>query len=109
VTRVQQWVRDIVEEAYNAPKKVRSPSVGQRVRLVSVSPGGHKPSERRYPRGKHGWCEVDEIVKVINGQYWGEYGVSNFWYWRIVGKNGQLSKNTYCGYASFEKLNGMKE
>jgi hypothetical protein len=24
------------------------------------------------------------IVKIVGGQYWGEYGLSNFWYWREV-------------------------
>jgi len=29
-------------------------------------------------------------VKVTRGQYWGEHGLSNFWYWRPVLKGGKL-------------------
>ncbi len=36
-------------------------------------------------------------VKVVGGQYWGTHGLSNFWYWRRVKKNGKLGKKK-CGY-----------
>jgi len=44
-------------------------------------------------------------VRVINGkpslitggQYMGEYGISNFWYWRTIKKDGTLGKE-YHGY-----------
>lgn len=29
-------------------------------------------------------------VKIIEGQYWGERGLSNFWYWKEVHPNGIL-------------------
>jgi hypothetical protein len=38
------------------------------------------------------------LVKIIDGQFWGEYGVSNFWHWKRVLKNGKLSKKVECGY-----------
>jgi hypothetical protein len=37
-------------------------------------------------------------VKITDGQYWGTYGVSNFWYWKKVMPDGTLSKKTYHGY-----------
>jgi hypothetical protein len=37
-------------------------------------------------------------VKIVDGQYWGTYGVSNHWYWKKVLKNGKLSKKVYNGY-----------
>ena len=29
-------------------------------------------------------------VKIVDGQYWGEHGLSNFWSWRIIRKDGSL-------------------
>jgi len=37
-------------------------------------------------------------VKIISGQFWGEYGLSNTWTWRRVLKNGKLSKKEESGY-----------
>ena len=37
-------------------------------------------------------------VKIIDGQYWGTYGLSNFWSWRAVLKNGALAKKIESGY-----------
>jgi len=31
-------------------------------------------------------------VKITEGKYWGAHGLSNFWYWREVKKNGKLGK-----------------
>lgn len=38
----------------------------------------------RHPDGR--------MVKIVDGQYWGEHGVSNFWYWREVKRNGKLGE-----------------
>ena len=37
-------------------------------------------------------------VKIVGGQYWGTYGVSNFWEWKKVLPNGKLKNHTYSGY-----------
>lgn len=37
-------------------------------------------------------------VKIVDGQYWGEHGVSNFWRWKEVLKDGSLSDKTEYGY-----------
>lgn len=31
-------------------------------------------------------------IKIVDGQYWGEHGLSNFWYWREVRADGSLGK-----------------
>jgi len=31
-------------------------------------------------------------VKVVDGQYWGTYGLSNFWSWRRVKPDGSLGR-----------------
>ena len=37
------------------------------------------------------------MVKIIGGQYWGTFGLSNFWYWRKVNDDETLGKKE-CGY-----------
>lgn len=37
------------------------------------------------------------IVKIIDGQYWGEYGLSNHWTWREYKEDGTLGKE-HSGY-----------
>ena len=40
-----------------------------------------------------------QLIEVIDGKLYGSYGGwSNFWTWRKILKNGNLSKKTYCGY-----------
>ena len=36
-------------------------------------------------------------VRITGGSYWGTYGLSNFWYWKPVLKNGKLGKQEH-GY-----------
>jgi hypothetical protein len=38
------------------------------------------------------------MVKIIGGKYWGEHGLSNFWYWREVMPDGSLAATEECGY-----------
>ena len=57
VTQVAQWVRDLTEEVMGGPPF----AVGDTV----------KHSDGR-------------TVKIMAGQYWGTYGLSNFWYWQEV-------------------------
>jgi hypothetical protein len=37
-------------------------------------------------------------VEITGGQYWGTYGLSNFWYWREVMPDGSLSEIEEHGY-----------
>lgn len=32
------------------------------------------------------------MVKIVGGQYWGDHGLSNFWSWQPVEKDGTLGK-----------------
>lgn len=41
------------------------------------------------------------IVQITAGRFWGEMGMSNFWYWREVLPNGELAKNVEHGYGDF--------
>lgn len=42
----------------------------------------------------------DKVIKITDGQFMGTYGVSNFWYWRELLKDGSLSDETFNGYGS---------
>ena len=44
--------------------------------------------------GKH---PDGRMVKITSGQYWGEHGLSNFWYWREVKPDGSLGEEEH-GY-----------
>lgn len=67
---VADWVREFTEEALGA-----SPfDVGDEV---------------KHPDGR--------TVRITRGQYWGTYGISNFWYWREVLPDGELGEEEY-GY-----------
>lgn len=44
----------------------------------------------RHPDGR--------VVQITGGQYWGEYGLSNFWYWKPVGPDGRLREEVEHGY-----------
>lgn len=44
----------------------------------------------------------DELCLITSGQYRGEYGVSNYWTWRKIKKDGTLSKKEYAGYNNGE-------
>jgi len=68
---VEQWVKDIVEQSYGKS----SMEIGK----IITHPDGYK-------------------VKIVDGQYWGTYGLSNFWYWHKVKKDGSLTKKKYHGY-----------
>jgi len=67
MTKVEQWLQDIVGEV-NAKRGFAPLQVGKRYR--------HK----------------GRIVEVVDGQYWGTHGLSNFWYWRPVLADGLLGE-----------------
>jgi hypothetical protein len=67
---VEQWVKDLTERHFGKCEM----AIGKRM---------------RHPDGR--------MVFIVDGQYWGEFGVSNFWYWREVKADGKLGK-TECGY-----------
>lgn len=70
MTLVQPWVRKMTEEVIGGPPF----AIGDRV---------------RHPSGR--------LVEITSGQYWGTYGLSNFWYWREVKPDGSLGEREH-GY-----------
>ena len=44
--------------------------------------------------GKRYRHPVDGLIEIVSGQYWGEHGLSNFWYWKVI-ETGE----THNGYA----------
>ncbi len=71
MTQVKQWAQDLTEEVFGKSELC----VGAKV---------------EHPDGR--------MVKITEGQFWGDYGVSNFWYWREVMPDGSLSKKEEHGY-----------
>jgi hypothetical protein len=67
---VEQWVKDLTDDVF-----------GKSMMRVGATV--------KHPDGR--------TVKITGGQYWGEYGVSNFWYWREVRENGKLGPEEH-GY-----------
>ncbi len=61
---IKGWVKELVEETFQCNMEVGK---------IVEHPDGRK-------------------VKIIDGQFWGTYGVSNFWYWREVLENGELGE-----------------
>jgi len=68
---VEQWVKDLSARSGFATK-------------LAVGEFAKHP--------KHG------MVQIVSGTFWGEHGLSNFWYWRKVNKDGSLSKQKFHGY-----------
>ena len=68
---MQQWAKDLTESVLGgAPFKI-----GDRV---------------KHP--EHG------LVEIVDGQYWGSHGLSNFWYWQKVLPDGTLDSEKLHGY-----------
>ena len=68
---VQPWVKNIVEETLGKHLEIG---------MVVIHP------------------ETKNLVKITGGQFWGEHGMSNFWYWREILSDGSLSEKEYHGY-----------
>ena len=68
---VRGWVKDIVEEGQE----------GRNLRVGDIV---------RHPDGR--------LVKILAGQFWGRYGISNFWDWAEVTKKGVISEKIESGY-----------
>lgn len=68
---VEPWVKQLVADVVGESQL----EIGKRV---------------KHPKGY--------MVEIVGGQYWGLYGLSNFWSWRRINKNGTLSKKVESGY-----------
>jgi len=67
---VALWVKDLVEKEFKCTM-----AVGKTL---------------RHPDGR--------LVKITDGKFWGEHGVSNFWYWREVSSDGNFIGPEEHGY-----------
>lgn len=74
MSRVQPWVKNLVEDVFGNPESA-SFRVGKRV---------------THPDGR--------TVEITGGQFWGQFGLSNFWEWREVMPDGSLSEHEESGY-----------
>lgn len=61
--------------------------------------------QQRFDVGDTMRHEDSRIVKVVRGQYWGEYGLSNHWTFKEVLADGSLGPEEHdYGYVLIEKL-----
>lgn len=65
MTKVAPWVQKMTEEVFGGPPF----AIGDRV---------------RHPDGR--------LVEIVSGQYWGTYGLSNWWGWCEVRPDGSLGE-----------------
>jgi hypothetical protein len=68
---VSNWAKELTESVLGGPPF----SIGD----IVLHPDGRK-------------------VKITRGSFWGEYGLSNHWYWREVLPDGKLSTTEEHGY-----------
>ena len=66
MTHVPRWVQDLTEE-------VCGPN------LIEIGKIYDHPQ--------------DGLIRIISGQYWGEFGLSNFWHWEVLD-----TKERHAGY-----------
>mgnify|MGYP000900371784 CR=1 FL=1 len=85
---VQQWAKDFMEEFNTEPNKINKPNNGQIVLFIPFHNSEH--------------YKIGEIYKIeiINGQFWGNHGLSNFWYWYRLDENGNRVREEH-GYGNF--------
>lgn len=78
MTHVQPWVREMTESVMGGP-----PCAVGEYRLIDGQP-----------------------CRIVSGQYWGQFGLSNHWSWKVVLPNGSLSKEEKSGYgdSNWKKL-----
>lgn len=68
--KVEDWVKDFVEDGKTYLE----------IGMITKNP------------------KTGKTVKITRGQFWGKYGLSNFWFWREVLENGELSEVEESGY-----------
>jgi len=76
---MESWAKEIVEGGIDG----RPLRVGERV---------------NHPDGR--------LVEITGGQFYGTYGVSNFWYWKEVLEDGSFGPEEH-GYGWFVKENNV--
>lgn len=85
---VEQWVKDFMAEFDTETNKINEPKKGQ---VVLFKPFMNNENYK-----------IGDVYKVeiIEGQYWGTHGLSNFWYWYRLNKDGSRGKKEH-GHGCF--------
>ena len=68
---MKSWVKEIIDDCLGESKL--------KVGLITKHPDGR-------------------TVQIMSGQYWGTYGLSNFWYWMEILDDGTLGDIEEHGY-----------
>jgi len=76
---MKAWVKEIIEDSIDG----RPLRVGERVKHLD-----------------------GRLVEITKGQFYGTYGVSNFWHWEEVLEDGSLGPEEH-GYGWFVKENNV--
>lgn len=100
---IQEWIKDLVESQH--PKEIL---VNGKFYDVILSPAkGDIVIFKPFHYGEG--YQIGEIynVEIIEGRYWGDCGLSNFWYWYRLDENGLRLQKEH-GYGNFFKEKNNK-
>ena len=88
---VQKWVKDLVAEFDTELNQIATPQYAQ---IVLFKPFRDNKDYK-----------IGDVYKVeiIDGQYWGTFGLSNFWSWYRLDENGNRVREE-SGYGNFFKV-----
>ena len=88
---VQKWVKDLMIEFDTELNQITTPQHNQ---IVLFKPFRDNKDYK-----------IGDVYKVeiIDGQYWGTFGLSNFWSWYRLDENGN-SVRKESGYGNFFKV-----
>lgn len=72
MTKVEAWIQQLTEDVIGGPP-------------VEIG--------KRYQHPEDG------LIEITSGQYWGQHGLSNFWYWNVLDpETGRALRGSH-GYA----------
>jgi len=79
----KQFMRDFssnIKSSYNGYERIDEPKIGSIVYQVDEK-------------------GIFTKVRIVSGRWWGDYGLSNFWYWKEITEDGE--SETKHGYGNF--------
>ncbi len=93
---VADWVKNMVEKSH--PEKE---IINNQEYKVILNP---KPGDIVYFKPFHNTNEYEVgdfyKIEIVEGQYWGSHGLSNFWYWYRLNNDGSRGNKEH-GYGAF--------
>jgi hypothetical protein len=95
---VEQWVKDMTEKYIPKTENINGIEYE---RITSPKSGEVVYFEPFHNTEDYSIGDFYKI-KIKDGQYWGTYGLSNFWYWYRLDENGNIIKEEH-GYGKFFK------